>query len=366
MDERTAERKRAWRANPADRDAFSAWLRSERRIVPNLFRVRIDESGLFEYRGVNVQGRPEFEHLESGIVMVEIPAGELTFPKDTAHIDFGHKWYNPIQAARPFLLGKFPVTQEQWYRVFGTTPWPDRVKNGSVTNISWADSTLFCSNMKLFLPTEAMWLYALGNYDPPSHATAAQAPLSPVGRGNPFPHGLGDMVGNVTEWLRGIRQCEQSSTEIFGSNGLEDVRDIEELIFERHLSVEWDTEQEIEYEPDPERLVKYGLSVPLEAGTGPVYADTGGPVVVEPDVIPNAGIDGIEEISPGDILDDMTQGLIGDLQEVVAGLANVRVFKAIIGGSFRTGSGRGRAMMFGIPADPKRKGPRTGFRAAWA
>jgi formylglycine-generating enzyme required for sulfatase activity len=131
---------------------------------------------------------------------------------------------------KPFWLGVHQVTQGQWERVMGTTPWKGKgytIEGADVaaTYISWHDAVAFCERLskqdgrRYRLPTEAEWEWAcragtataysfgddeqrLGEYawfD--GNAQLKDEPYAHrVGQKWPNPFGLYDVHGNVWEW----------------------------------------------------------------------------------------------------------------------------------------------------------------------
>ena len=125
-----------------------------------------------------------------------------------------------VNIHRPFYLGKFEVTQEQWQKVMGKNPSffkTDSSANQPVENITWKDVQAFIKKLNAIdknnvyrLPTEFEWEYAAraGAQDdiPWKEIQAAallggQAPGS-VGTKQPNAWGLYDMLGNVWEWVQ--------------------------------------------------------------------------------------------------------------------------------------------------------------------
>ena len=132
---------------------------------------------------------------------------------------------------KPFLMGKFEVTQAQWAAVMGNNPsgYPD--SDYPVENVSWDDCQEFLKKLnalpavknsgKTFrLPTEEEWEFACrsgatGEYCKLANGTEImndtlnevawyQANSNwrphPVGQKQPNAYGLYDMLGNVDEW----------------------------------------------------------------------------------------------------------------------------------------------------------------------
>jgi formylglycine-generating enzyme required for sulfatase activity len=164
----------------------------------------------------------------SGIELVHLPAGSFLMgtPAEEPGRESGEVQHLVV-ITRPFYLGKFEVTQEQWEAVMGARPshFSDCGVDCPVEGISYTDIEAFVAKLRassgeLFrLPTEAEWEYACraGTSNPFSsgkkltlgsanidarleaEGTFRGAP-SPVGSFPPNRWGLHDMHGNVWEW----------------------------------------------------------------------------------------------------------------------------------------------------------------------
>jgi formylglycine-generating enzyme required for sulfatase activity len=140
---------------------------------------------------------------------------------------------------KPFYMGKYTITQEQWEKVVYSCPPVARELNSRpayfpgdklpVERVSWNDAVEFCARLshktgqKYRLPSEAEWEYAcragsakpfafgdtittnVVNYN--GNYTYGNAPkgeyrgrTTPVGTFQPNAFGLYDMHGNVWEW----------------------------------------------------------------------------------------------------------------------------------------------------------------------
>jgi formylglycine-generating enzyme required for sulfatase activity len=127
---------------------------------------------------------------------------------------------------RPFYLGVYEVTQEQYERVMGSNPSAFQGARNPVEQVSWYDAVEFCHKLSEFpeekaagrvyrLPTEAEWEYAcragsttnycfggeesqLDQYA--WYAKNSNSSTHPVGEKKPNAWGLYDMHGNVWEW----------------------------------------------------------------------------------------------------------------------------------------------------------------------
>ena len=74
-----------------------------------------------------------------------------------------------VTISRPFYLGKYPVTQQQWVAVMGSNPSDCKGPQNPVESVLWTDCQAFlgrlnekfaASRVKFDLPTEAQWEYA--------------------------------------------------------------------------------------------------------------------------------------------------------------------------------------------------------------
>ena len=125
-----------------------------------------------------------------------------------------------VTLTKPYYMGKYEVTQEQWEGVMGNNPSSTKGGKLPVTDVSWEDCQEFIrkliakTNGGYRLPSEAEWEYACRAgtttaYSFGDNITAKDANynigikiLKPVAVGNYKPNafGLYDMHGNVWEW----------------------------------------------------------------------------------------------------------------------------------------------------------------------
>jgi formylglycine-generating enzyme required for sulfatase activity len=122
-----------------------------------------------------------------------------------------------------FAIGKYEVTQEQWYAVMGNNPSANKGRALPVEQGSWDDVQQFIAKLnqktgqKYRLPSEAEWEYAaragttttwsfgndvskLGNYA--WYKENSGLKTHAVGQKLPNAFGLFDMHGNVWEWVQ--------------------------------------------------------------------------------------------------------------------------------------------------------------------
>jgi len=129
--------------------------------------------------------------------------------------------------ARPFYIGKYEVTQEQWQKVMGSNPsyHTEKIVAGAsdkypVDSISWADAQAFLKKLNAMektkayrLPTEVEWEHAAfaGTNDDLQGGKVADLAwfmtnagylTHPVGLKQANPWGIYDMLGNVWEWVQ--------------------------------------------------------------------------------------------------------------------------------------------------------------------
>jgi formylglycine-generating enzyme required for sulfatase activity len=124
-----------------------------------------------------------------------------------------------VSLCKPYYLGKYEVTQQQWMTVMNKNPsaYKDDPKM-PVQRLEWDDCKEFLrrmnqkfgqnTGMQFSLPTEAKWEYACragtGESDAPgvvnSYAWKGKNIPQAVGQMSPNAWGLYDMQGNVAEW----------------------------------------------------------------------------------------------------------------------------------------------------------------------
>jgi formylglycine-generating enzyme required for sulfatase activity len=173
--------------------------------------------------------------------LVLIPAGKFMMGSPATEVGLLYSDAGPqheVTISKPFYMGVFEVTQEQYEQVMGVNPsWFKGSKN-PVETVLWDEAVEFCKKLsartgkKVTLPTEAQWEYACragtttafhtGDALKPGQANAAfpsnpglwdrimawlgmssgqkTTQTTPAGSFPPNGLGLYDMHGNVLEW----------------------------------------------------------------------------------------------------------------------------------------------------------------------
>ena len=211
----------------------------------------------FTFNVVTVDGKGEINHRETKqasyftedlgqditLEMVYIPKGNFKMgaPASEAESDDDERPQHQV-TIKPFLMGKYQITQAQWEVVanlpkiqYDLKPDPSdfKGKNLPVKTVYWNDAVEFCARLSrktgrsYRLPSEAEWEYAcragtttpfhfgetvtpdLVNYDGDYPYGAApqgidRGKTTVVGSFPPNSFGLYDMHGNVWEWCQDI------------------------------------------------------------------------------------------------------------------------------------------------------------------
>ena len=172
--------------------------------------------------------------------LVLIPGGKFMMGSPATEAGRGSEEgpQHEVTISKPFYMGAFEVTQEQYEQVMGANPSAFKGAKNPVDTVFWDDAVEFCRKLsartgkKVMLPTEAQWEYACragtttafhtGNALKPGQANAViptkpgvwdrvmawlgmssakkTIQTTPAGSFPPNGFGLYDMHGNVWEW----------------------------------------------------------------------------------------------------------------------------------------------------------------------
>jgi formylglycine-generating enzyme required for sulfatase activity len=177
-----------------------------------------------------------------GMQFVRIPAGSFMMgsPDNDREAQHFEKPQHQVTISKPFYIGRYEVTQEQWKVVMGSNPYTlDRsnpfyglpgmaeriTRPDHPATVSWNDAQAFISRLnereggnRYRLPSEAQWEYAAragtttaysfgdNKTDLERHAWFGEdfnsGGTHPVGQKLPNAWGLHDVHGNAWEWVQ--------------------------------------------------------------------------------------------------------------------------------------------------------------------
>jgi len=167
----------------------------------------------------DTSAKEEVEDLGKGIKLdlVLIPAGKFMMGSPESEVGrVNNETQHEVTLTKPYYMGKYELTQEQWERVMGNNPSSTKGGKLPVTDVSWEDCQEFIKKLNAStkggyrLPTEAEWEYAcragtttafsVGDVITPKDANYNI--MRPVAIGSYKANGFGlyDMHGNVWEW----------------------------------------------------------------------------------------------------------------------------------------------------------------------
>ncbi|HYV44901.1 MAG TPA: SUMF1/EgtB/PvdO family nonheme iron enzyme [Myxococcaceae bacterium] len=171
---------------------------------------------------VRAGGAPAIVTEKGGVELMLIPGGEFLMGSLPGESDslIVEKPQRRVTVS-PFLLSRYPVTNEQYGRYLKENPhikaprhWGDRRFNQArqpVVGVTWDEAMAYAAWDAAKLPTEAEWEYACRagttaeRYEADLDAIAWHGGnsgfrLHPVGQKRPNAWGLHEMLGSVNEW----------------------------------------------------------------------------------------------------------------------------------------------------------------------
>ena len=180
-------------------------MESEKEKQKHMELVKAKEEGEVKFAAIS----KELVLIPAGKFMMGSPASE----RGRADNETQHE----VTITKPFYMGKYEVTQEQWESVMGNNP-RSRTKGAKlpVTDVSWEECQEFIKKLNdktkggYRLPTEAEFeyscragtstAYSYGDNLTKSDANIVGSSIKTVGSYKPNAFGLYDMHGNVFEW----------------------------------------------------------------------------------------------------------------------------------------------------------------------
>jgi formylglycine-generating enzyme required for sulfatase activity len=160
---------------------------------------------------------PKIIKNQIGMEFVSVSPGSFMMGSDQGLPD--EQPLHQVTISKPFLIGRYEVTQGEWKTVMGREPVNFKGTSFPVQFVTWRDIQEFLTRLNqradgyaYRLPTEAEWEYACragttGNYADELewlawYANNSNQKVHPVGYKHPNAWGIYDMHGNVAEYCQ--------------------------------------------------------------------------------------------------------------------------------------------------------------------
>jgi len=179
---------------------------------------------------------PGPETNKMGMQLVYVPPGDFMMGGMDGE---NERPAHPVKITEGFYMGRYEVTQSQWFDITGRNPSYFKNQKQSddrpVEQVSWDDVQSFLKilnqrqdGFSYRLPTEAEWEYACRARKMDDHGTelmfwgggSSDNQTHPVGTRQPNAFGLYDMLGNVWEWCQDVYHADYDGAPNDGSEWL--------------------------------------------------------------------------------------------------------------------------------------------------
>ena len=201
-----------------ERVAGERMARAERERAVREHAARVAET---RARAAAERQRTAAKELAEEIEFVRIPAGTFRMGSKSKLAVANERPQMKVRISRAFEIGKYEVTQLEWWEVMGGRNPSSQCRRCPITGVSWNEVQEFIRILNqaagqgtlIRLPTEAEWEYAAragtkgeryaADLDAIAwHSGNSGGRVHQVGEKQPNAFGLHDMLGNAWEWVQ--------------------------------------------------------------------------------------------------------------------------------------------------------------------